>query len=115
DLGIVAEICDNVAIMYAGGVLEYGSVFDIFKNPCHPYTRALFDSIPDVNRDQERLKVISGLPPDPTDIPAGCPFHPRCPHCSDRCRTEKPEAVYLNDTHWVKCFLARKEGGEANE
>ena len=90
DLGIVAEICDNVAIMYAGGVLEYGSVYDIYKDPQHPYTRALFDSIPDVHRDQERLKVISGLPPDPTDIPAGCPFHPRCPHCTERCKTEKP-------------------------
>ena len=115
DLGIVAEICDNVAIMYAGGVLEYGSVFDIYKDPQHPYTRALFDSIPDVHRDQERLKVISGLPPDPTDIPAGCPFHPRCPHCTERCKTEKPEAVHLNETHWVKCFLAQGEGGKQHE
>ncbi|MBQ9685607.1 MAG: ABC transporter ATP-binding protein [Oscillospiraceae bacterium] len=115
DLGIVAEICDNVAIMYAGCVLEYGSVFEIYKDPRHPYTRALFDSIPDVNRDQERLKVINGLPPDPTDIPAGCPFHPRCPHCMERCKTEKPEAVHLNETHWVKCFLAREEGRRAHE
>ena len=115
DLGIVAEICDNVAIMYAGGVLEYGSVYDIYKDPQHPYTRALFDSIPDVHRDQERLKVISGLPPDPTDIPAGCPFHPRCPHCTERCKTEKPEAVHLNETHWVKCFLAQGKGGNQHE
>ena len=105
DLGIVAEICDNVAIMYAGGVLEYGSVFDIYKDPQHPYTHALFDSIPDVHRDQDRLKVISGLPPDPTDIPAGCPFHPRCPHCTERCKTEKPEAVVQN----------RKAGGSISE
>ena len=112
DLGIVAEICDNVAIMYAGGVLEYGSVYDIYKDPQHPYTRALFDSIPDVHRDQDRLKVISGLPPDPTDIPSGCPFHPRCPHCTERCKAEKPEAVYLNETHWVKCFLAKGKGGK---
>ena len=110
DLGIVAEICDNVAIMYAGGVLEYGSVLDIFKDPCHPYTKALFDSIPDVKRSQDRLKVIAGLPPDPTNIPAGCPFHPRCPHCTDRCKTEKPEAVKLNGTHWVRCFLALERG-----
>ena len=115
DLGIVAEICDNVAIMYAGGVLEYGSVLDIYKDPQHPYTRALFDSIPDVHRDQDRLKVISGLPPDPTDIPAGCPFHPRCPHCTERCGTEKPEAVFLNETHWVRCFLARKEEESSHE
>ncbi len=115
DLGIVAEICDNVAIMYAGSVLEYGSVFDIYKNPVHPYTRALFDSIPDVNQDQERLKVISGLPPDPTDIPSGCPFHPRCPHCTERCSTETPEAVRLNDSHWVKCFMAMEDGRNKHE
>lgn len=111
DLGIVAEICDNVAIMYAGNVLEYGSVYDIYKDPRHPYTRALFDSIPDLSRNQERLKVISGLPPDPTDIPTGCPFHPRCPHCTDRCIAETPEKIHLNETHWTKCFLAKKEGG----
>ena len=115
DLGIVAEICDNVAIMYAGGVLEYGNVVDIYKNPCHPYTKALFDSIPDVNRDQERLKVISGLAPDPTDIPTGCPFHPRCPHCTERCKSEKPEAVHLNETHWARCFLAGEEGRNDHE
>ena len=115
DLGIVAEICDNVAIMYAGSVLEYGSVFDIYKDPRHFYTRALFDSIPDVHRDQERLKVISGLAPDPTDIPPGCPFHPRCPGCTERCRVEKPEPVYLNETHWAKCFLAGEEGRVGRE
>ena len=114
DLGIVAEICDNVAIMYAGGVLEYGSVFDIYKDPQHPYTRALFDSIPDVHRDQDRLKVISGLPPDPTDIPSGCPFHPRCPHCTEQCKAQMPDKVYLNDTHWVRCILAGAEGRNKN-
>ena len=113
DLGIVAEICDNVAIMYAGNVLEYGSVYDIYKNPSHPYTRALFDSIPDLSRNQERLKVISGLPPDPTDIPAGCPFHPRCPNRTDRCAAETPEKIHLNETHWARCFLAGKEGEES--
>ena len=114
DLGIVAEICDNVAIMYAGGVLEYGSVFDIYKDPQHPYTRALFDSIPDVHRDQDRLKVISGLPPDPTDIPSGCPFHPRCPHCTEQCKAQLPDKVYVNDTHWVRCILAGEEGRNKN-
>ncbi|MBR2766142.1 MAG: ABC transporter ATP-binding protein, partial [Blautia sp.] len=104
DLGIVAEICEKVAIMYAGGVLEYGSVFDIYKDPRHPYTHALFDSIPDVNKEQDRLKVITGLPPDPANIPEGCPFHPRCPHCMERCRTEKPEKVQVNENHWVRCF-----------
>ena len=112
DLGIVAEICEKVAIMYAGGVLEYGNVFDIYKNPRHPYTHALFDSIPDVNRDQERLKVIAGLPPDPAHIPSGCPFHPRCPYCTRQCETQKPEKEYLSDTHWVKCFRAPVRGEE---
>ena len=115
DLGIVAEICDNVAIMYAGSILEYGSVFDIYKDSRHPYTQALFDSIPDVNRSQERLKVISGLPPDPTNIPAGCPFHPRCPYCTEQCRTETPEAVHLNETHWARCFLAGEERRRGHE
>ena len=110
DLGIVAEICDNVAIMYAGSVLEYGSVYDIYRDPRHPYTRALFDSIPDVHRDQDRLKVIQGLPPDPTDIPAGCPFHPRCPLCGERCASQTPEAVPLGGTHWARCFMAQSEG-----
>ena len=115
DLGIVAEICDNVAIMYAGNVLEYGSVADIYKDPRHPYTRALFDSIPDLNRNQERLKVISGLPPDPTDIPSGCPFHPRCPYSSECCKAEEPEKIHLNETHWAKCFLAKEEGRREHE
>ena len=115
DLGIVAEICEKVAIMYAGGVLEYGSVFDIYKDPRHPYTHALFDSIPDVNKEQDRLKVITGLPPDPANIPEGCPFHPRCPHCMERCRTEKPEKVQVNENHWVRCFLAGQEGRNEDE
>jgi len=110
DLGIVAEICDNVAIMYAGEVVEYGSVLDIYKDPRHPYTRALFDSIPDISRSQERLKVITGLPPDPTDIPAGCPFHPRCPHCTEACKTAKPEKAQINESHWARCRLAGEEG-----
>ena len=115
DLGIVAEICDNVAIMYAGSVVEYGNVFDIYKDPRHPYTKALFDSIPDLSRNQDRLKVITGLPPDPTDIPTGCPFHPRCPFCTEQCRNEKPDAVPLNDTHWAKCFRTQEEGRTDHE
>jgi oligopeptide/dipeptide ABC transporter, ATP-binding protein, C-terminal domain len=114
DLGIVAELCDNVAIMYAGSVIEYGSVMDIYKDHRHPYTQALFDSIPDIHKEQERLKVISGLAPDPTNIPEGCPFHPRCPYCTDRCRTEQPETVMINETHWAKCFRAL-EGVTENE
>lgn len=111
DLGIVAEICDHVAIMYAGSILEYGSVHEIFEDPRHPYTQALFHSIPDLEREQEFLNVISGLAPDPTDIPAGCPFHPRCPHCTEVCRTRRPDRTELGGSHWVKCVLADREEG----
>ena len=111
DLGIVAEICDHVAIMYAGSILEYGSVHEIFESPRHPYTQALFHSIPDLEREQEFLNVISGLAPDPTDIPKGCPFHPRCPHCTEVCRTKRPEKTQLSGAHWVKCILADREEG----
>ena len=117
DLGIVAEICDQVAIMYAGNVVEYGNVYDIYRAPHHPYTQALFDSIPDISHGQERLKVINGLPPDPANIPSGCPFHPRCPHCMERCRTEKPEPVHLNESHWARCFMSpdSAEGRQSHE
>lgn len=78
DLGVVAETCDQVAIMYAGEVVEYGSVWDVYTNPKHPYTRGLFDSIPKMDVDDERLSPIPGLAPNPTALPSGCYFHPRC-------------------------------------
>ena len=86
DLGIVAEICDKVAIMYAGNVVEYGDKVDIFtpEKPHHPYTVGLFDSIPDIYHEQEELKIIKGLTPDPTDLPSGCTFHPRCPYACEK-------------------------------
>jgi len=79
DLGIVAEICDQVAIMYAGEIVEYGRIADIFQNRQHPYTIGLFNSIPDIDVESERLKAIQGLMPDPTNLPQGCKFHTRCP------------------------------------
>ncbi|HAG44225.1 MAG TPA: dipeptide/oligopeptide/nickel ABC transporter ATP-binding protein, partial [Clostridium sp.] len=78
DLGIVAEICDKVAIMYAGNVVEYSDKRSLYLNPLHPYTKGLFNSIPDLNVDQEELETIDGLTPDPTNLPSGCSFHPRC-------------------------------------
>ena len=104
DLGIVAEICDNVAIMYAGQVVEYGTVREIYRDTAHPYTQALFDSIPSLTEDQEELKVIQGLTPDPTAIPTGCAFHPRCPYATERCAREAPANIKLSDTHTVRCF-----------
>ncbi len=79
DLGIVAEMCDKVAIMYAGKVVEYAPTEALFNHPGHPYTEGLFNSIPDLDSDEEELKVIQGLMPDPTNLPSGCTFHPRCP------------------------------------
>ncbi len=109
DLGIVAEICDHVAIMYAGNVVEYGTTEDIYNNTCHPYTQALFDSIPNIYDEQEELKVISGLAPDPTNIPSGCSFHPRCPRVMEKCAHEIPQEVEVSPGHLVRCFLFEQD------
>lgn len=106
DLGIVAEICDNVAIMYAGEIIEYGTLEEIFDktNPHHPYTEGLFGSIPDLTRKTARLSPIEGLMPDPTDLPKGCKFHPRCPKANERCKTGIIE-TYQKGEYRVKCIL----------
>ena len=103
DLGVVAETCDQVAIMYAGEVVEYGSVWDVYTNPKHPYTRGLFDSIPKMDVDDERLSPIPGLAPNSTALPSGCYFHPRCKYCQERCREQSP--AMKGDTHQYKCWL----------
>ena len=104
DLGVVAETCDDVAIMYAGEIIEYGTVEDIFdmEKSHHPYTEGLFNSIPRLNDTSERLKPIPGLMPDPTALPGGCSFHPRCPYCSSKCRQAEP-GVYHSGTHKIRC------------
>ena len=106
DLGVVAETCDRVAIMYAGEIVEHGTVEEVFRDTRHPYTQGLFDSIPKMTGPCHRLTPIEGLPPDPADLPRGCCFHPRCRYCMDRCRTEKPEA--RGEGHIVKCHRAWK-------
>lgn len=108
DLGIVAEICDNVAIMYAGSVIEYADVNSLYNNPLHPYTIGLFNSIPDLDSEQEELQVIKGHTPDPTNLPSGCPFHPRCPQAMDKCSKEKPNRIEVEPGHFVNCFLHEK-------
>lgn len=105
DLGIVAEICDKVAIMYAGNVVEYASKEALYTNPSHPYTLGLFNSIPKLDTEEEWLEEIDGLPPDPTEVIPGCTFSPRCPKCMDICKQKKPGITYLNDDHYVRCFL----------
>ena len=105
DLGIVAEICDKVAIMYAGSVVEYADKFELFKNPKHPYTIGLFNSLPDIEKDEERLQPIKGLMPDPMNLPSGCPFHPRCDNVMPRCSQEVPKRTDLGGGHSVSCLL----------
>ena len=104
DLGIVAEVCDNVAVVYAGEVVEYGSREEIFDHPWHPYTVGLFGSLPDINSDVERLSPIAGMPPDPSNLPEGCAFAPRCPYAAAECRKAAVELKSLGGTHICRCI-----------
>ncbi|GFN36487.1 ABC transporter ATP-binding protein [Tepidimicrobium xylanilyticum] len=105
DLGIVAETCDKVAVMYAGEIIEYATLEQLFENPKHPYTLGLFGSIPSLEEDVERLKPIKGLMPDPTNLPSGCTFHPRCSHAQDICKKRKPFITNIEEGHMVKCLI----------
>ena len=105
DLGIVAEVCDEVSIMYAGRIVEHGTLEDIFDNKRHPYTKGLFDSLPNIEDRRSELKPIKGLMPDPTNLPAGCPFHPRCDYALPMCSQTLPEAKWFSDTHFAQCHL----------
>lgn len=103
DLGIVADVCDEVSIVYAGRVVEHGTLEDVFEHTAHPYTEGLFNSIPDISKRADRLIPIQGLMPDPTNLPKGCPFAPRCRYATDVCRERMPERTNLSDTHYVHC------------
>ena len=108
DLGVVSQTCDKVAVMYAGEIVEAGTAEHIFLGERHhPYTKGLFGSLPDLNRETRRLSPIDGLMPDPTDLPSGCRFHPRCPHCTKRCESEQPP-LSERDGHFVRCFLEQE-------
>lgn len=109
DLGVVGEVCDHVAVMYAGRIVEAGSLEQIFGNARHPYTLGLFRCIPDIEEETSKIRPIEGLMPDPLDLPSGCPFHPRCPECMDVCRTVVP-GVLDEDGHRVMCHLYGKGG-----
>jgi peptide/nickel transport system ATP-binding protein len=106
DLGVVAATADDVAVVYAGEILEYGTKEEIFLHPAHPYTVGLFGAIPDINSDAKRLTNIEGLPPDPTDLPAGCCFNPRCPRATEECRSKKFPMVEVRPNHFVSCGYA---------
>lgn len=112
DLGVVAQTCDRVAIMYAGEVIEIGDVKDIFEgDKHHPYTVGLFGSIPSLTKETRRLNPIDGLMPDPTNPPAGCKFHDRCPKCMEICREKRP-GESCEGTHQIRCHLFAEKGGE---
>ncbi len=106
DLGVVAKTCDKVAVLYAGEIIEFGTFEDFFiqSERRHPYTGGLFGSIPNIIDERDRLQPIPGLMPDPTDLPEGCKFHPRCPKCMDLCKTQQPED-HIFGTHKIKCHL----------
>jgi len=107
DLGVVAEICNKVSIMYAGEIVEYGSLHDIFKNAGHPYTKGLFGSLPSGGKAKERLEPIKGLTPNPVDLPSGCKFHPRCPNAVAECREASPAPFEVSSGHVIRCRLSK--------
>jgi len=104
NLGIVAKMCDRVAVMYAGRIVEQGPVRELFYNARHPYTKALLSSIPKIG-SREPLYAIPGQPPDLADLPTGCSFHPRCPQAWDRCREDEPADLVIQDDHRARCWL----------
>ena len=104
DFGIVAKLCDRVAVMYAGRIVEMGDVRDIFNNPSHPYTEALLASVPKMEEDVERLSSIEGQPPTLHDLPPGCPFAARCTYVMERCREEYPVQIQVSDGHSASCW-----------
>ena len=103
DLGVVAEVCDNVAVMYAGRIVEVGTTAEVFNDTRHPYTEGLFDSLPNLKQRGEELVPIQGLMPDPADLPEGCTFAPRCPYATEACTKAVPGLRHVDGTHFVAC------------
>ena len=116
DLGVVAQLCDEVIVMYAGGICEQGTENEIFYNPCHEYTKGLMRSIPTAENNGEKLRPITGTPIDLLNMPKGCPFAPRCDNAMKVCLTQKCERIQINDEHQAACWMniknmTNKEGG----
>jgi peptide/nickel transport system ATP-binding protein len=109
DMGVVAEFCDKVLVMYAGNSVEYASTARLFEKPLHPYTGGLLQAVPRVGRTDE-LKAIKGTVPDLVNPPSGCRFHPRCPHVMDICKSERPPFIEIEPNHYVACYLFKGKG-----
>jgi oligopeptide/dipeptide ABC transporter ATP-binding protein len=105
NIGIVAKMCDDVGVMYAGKLVERAPVRTIFNQPAHPYTEALLQAVPKLTDRSKRLWSIEGQPPDLANPPTGCPFHPRCPQAEDRCRREVPPEFQVGENHYTRCWL----------
>jgi peptide/nickel transport system ATP-binding protein len=112
DLGIVAEICDEVAVMYAGRIIEKGTLEEVFNKTRHPYTEGLFNSLPNIHKRNEELVPIPGLMPDPTNLPKGCAFAPRCSYASAACEESQPEPRPFSQTHSARCRAYEDPGFE---
>lgn len=110
DLGVIAEMCDRVAVMYAGSIVEQASVTEIFENPKHPYTQGLWGAIPHLDKEKETLAVIPGIVPDLSQPPGGCKFHPRCSFQFEPCDQISPPLFQVSPGHFVSCYLYKEEG-----
>ena len=105
NLGIISELCQQLAVMYGGRIIEYGPANDIFKNPKHPYTVGLLGALPALEGERRRLTAIPGVIADASNLPDGCAFHPRCEHCIEKCKTHQPAMTHTGNNHFVACFV----------
>jgi peptide/nickel transport system ATP-binding protein len=103
NLGVVGEVCDDVAVIYAGEIVELGSKVALFDHPTHPYTLGLFKAVPHLYDEADRLSPIAGLPPDPSNLPVGCHFGPRCPYATEQCNSEKKALFEIEPGHFCRC------------
>ena len=110
DMGVIAETCDDVAVLYAGNIVEYGTLEQVFENPCHPYTKGLFASLPSLDKDTGRLTPIEGLMPNPANLPPYCSFCERCARAMGKCREGEPAYIEVEPGHTVRCKLFEQGG-----
>jgi len=113
NLGVISELCQNIAVMYAGSIIEYGSIKQVYKDPLHPYTQGLFASLPDIHDRKDRLTAMKGVVSDALNLSEGCKFNPRCPMAMEECRSNIPNLVKIKSDHYVACF--RKKEMEVKE